>query len=75
MSDPMRKIGVGVIDHGRHHAVEAQKQSHLHGDENDREDDADDGRDKSKPVVKQVPACELENQGHNAFDRPGSVRG
>jgi len=49
-----------------------RKQSHLHGDEDDREDDADlTVANESKPVVKQVPACQLENQRHNALDPPG----
>jgi hypothetical protein len=56
-----------MVDHRRHHAIETQKQTHLHGYKNDRENDPDDGGDKSQPIVKQVSPGKLKNQGHDLY--------
>jgi hypothetical protein len=51
-----------MVDHCRHHAIETQKQAHLHGYKNDREDNPDDRGDKSQPIVKQISPGKPENQ-------------
>ena len=48
------EVGLGVIDHGRHHAFKPQKQPKLHGKQNDGEDDPDQRSDQSNAVVKQI---------------------
>jgi hypothetical protein len=51
-----------MVDHGGHHAPEADVEPCLHGYQHDGEDDADDRRDESKPVMKQVSVREPELQ-------------
>jgi hypothetical protein len=51
-----------MVDHRRHHAIETQKQAHLHSDKNDRENNSYDRCDKSQPIVKQVSPGQPKNQ-------------
>ncbi len=60
------QIGVGVIDHCRHHAAEAEIEAHLHHDQHDRKHDADRRGGKAKAVLEQVARGEREIQRHVA---------
>ena len=62
-----------MVDHCRHHAIETQKQAHLHGYKNDREDNPDDRGDKSQPIVKQISPGKPKNQGHDLYATPSTV--
>ena len=56
------QIRIGMVDVGRDHAAGAQVKSKLHGDEHDREQDADQRHDEANAVVEQV--AEGERQDH-----------
>ncbi|MGA2817185.1 MAG: hypothetical protein ABSE67_12955, partial [Xanthobacteraceae bacterium] len=58
-----------MVDHRRDHALEAQEDSELNGNEHDREDDPDDCGDQSNPVMKQIAGCKREDEGHRARQR------
>jgi hypothetical protein len=53
-----------MINHRRHHASEAQIETHLDGDQDHGKDDSDESGHKSKPIVKQVASCKSEDQRH-----------
>jgi hypothetical protein len=50
-----------VIDDRRDHALEAEKDSDLNGDEHNGKDNSDDRGDQSNPVMKKIARCEREN--------------
>jgi hypothetical protein len=58
-NDP--EIGLRVIDDRRDHALEAEKDSDLNGDEHNGKDNSDDRGDQSNPVMKKIARCEREN--------------
>ena len=49
-NDP--KIGRGMVDHDRHHALETQKQAHLNCNQNNGENDANDGRAEAQSILQ-----------------------
>ena len=72
-NDP--EVGRGVIDHGRHHAAEAevgrsdeergvrvQRAPHLHHHQEHRKHDADERSDKAKPILEKISRCERKNE-------------
>jgi hypothetical protein len=67
------QIRRGVSDHLGDHALEAEEQSELNGDEQDGKHDAHEGRDEPQPILKQIPGCQLEGQCHRSFDRVTSA--
>jgi len=58
-----------VIDQRRNHALEAQKDSELNGHKHNGKDDADDCRDQSDPIVKEIAG--RENKDHRAKQSMG----
>ncbi len=56
------EIGGRMIDHGGDHAPETDIEAHLYRHEHDGEDNSHDGRDQSKPVMKQVSGGKPELQ-------------
>ncbi len=78
------QVGRSVIDHCRYHAPKAEIETHLHHHKNDGEDDADQSRDKTQPVLKQISRGKRCNKRHRwrypsrrsipAKSRRGAVR-
>jgi hypothetical protein len=63
----IQKSACAWSNHCRDHALEAQEDSELNGDEHDREDDPNNRGDQSNPVMKQIAGCKRENEGHRAM--------
>jgi hypothetical protein len=62
-----------VVDHRRNHALEAQEDSELNSDKNNREDDPDDCGHQSNSVMKQIAACKRKDEAHRAMRRAGNL--
>ena len=56
------QVALGVVDHRDDHAAGAEVEAELHGDQHDREQDADQRHGQPDPIVEQI--AERQRQNH-----------